>query len=147
VTQEEWEQQVPAGLRGDALWKRQDFRLSSYVADTAWADVDALVAHAGTREVAAQLYRSLGSISANIAEGYSRGASGDRVRFFEYALGSAREAREWYRRAQPILGVARVTPRGDLLTSIVRLLLVVIPAERALKTNRFASSPRRHADG
>jgi len=35
-----------------------------------------------------QLYRSLGSISANLAEGYSRGTGKDRAHFYEYALSS-----------------------------------------------------------
>lgn len=143
MTIDEWEAGVPAGLRGDALWKRQDYRLASYVADTAWDDVTRLSEHAGAREVGAQLYRAVGSIAANIAEGYSRGTNADRVRFFEYALGSAREAREWYRRARPILGEERIAERCDLLTSIVRLLLVVIPAERNAKGSmRFARQAR-----
>ncbi len=39
---------------------------------------------------------TVGSIRANIAEGYSRGTGKDRARFYEYALGSARESRDWY---------------------------------------------------
>lgn len=143
MTLEEWEREAPDGLRGDALWRRQDFRLASYAADTAWDDVDRLSKNPGTREVSAQLYRALGSVGANIAEGYSRGGPADRVKFFEYALGSAREAREWYRRARPVLGDARVTERCDLLTSIVRLLLVIIPAERGARgTSRFGRGAR-----
>ena len=46
--------------------------------------------------LADQLYRSLGSIGANLAEGYSRGTGKDRAHFYEYALGSARESRDWY---------------------------------------------------
>ncbi|MFQ5594528.1 MAG: four helix bundle protein, partial [Anaerolineae bacterium] len=43
-----------------------------------------------------QLYRALVSISSNIAEGYSRGTGKGRAQFYEYALGSARESRDWY---------------------------------------------------
>jgi four helix bundle protein len=133
MTFEDWERTVPTDLRGDALWKRQDYRYASFAADTSWSDVDALASHPAMHGVSAQLYRALGSISANIAEGYSRGSSADRVRFFEYALGSARESREWYRRALPVLGPERVGERSALLTSIIRLLLVVIPAERSAR--------------
>jgi four helix bundle protein len=137
MTFEDWERTIPADLRGDALWKRQDYRYASFVADTAWMDVDTLAAHPAMHGISSQLYKALGSIAANIAEGYSRGTSADRVRFFEYALGSARESREWYRRAQPVLGPERVGERSALLTSIIRLLLVIIPAERSSKKTKF----------
>lgn len=146
MTFEEWERTVPVELRGDALWKRQDYRYSAYAADTSWCDVHALVAHPGTQGVASQLYTALGSIAAHISEGYSRGTAADRVRFYEYALGSARESREWYRRAQPILGPERVGERSALLTSIIRLLLVVIPAERSSRRKRFTGGPRQPDD-
>jgi four helix bundle protein len=48
-----------------------------------------------------QLYEAVGSVSANLAEGYSRGTGKDRARFYEYALGSARESRDWYFKARP----------------------------------------------
>ena len=57
-----------------------------------------------------RLHRALGSISANLAGGYSRGTDGDRARFYEYARGSARESRDWYlhvtSRAKPSSGIA-----------------------------------------
>ena len=145
MTHEEWEETVHPGVRGDALWKRQDYRLASYVADTAWSDVDRLATHPAMRDVCAQLYAAVGSIPSHIAEGYSRGTSADRVRFFEYALGSARESRDWYRRAQPVLGGARVNERLDHLTSIIRLLLVVIPSERGAQSPRFTKGARRRS--
>jgi four helix bundle protein len=144
MTLEEWERTVHPGVRGDALWKRQDYRLASYLADTAWADVEQLGRHPAMRDVSPQLYEALGSIPSHISEGYSRGTSADRVKYLEYALGSSREAREWYRRGQPVLGPARVTERLDLLTSVIRLLLTAIPSERASRTPRFrtAAPPR-----
>ena len=140
---EEWELTVHAAIRGDAIWRRQDYRLASYLADTSWPDIDALAKHPAMRDVVAQLYESLGSIAAHIGEGYSRGTCADRVRFLEYALGSAREAREWYRRGQPILGEERVSERAELLTSVIRLLLVAIPAERGNRATRFTQRDRK----
>lgn len=81
--------------------------------------------------LAEQLYRALGSISANIAEGFSRGTGRDRARFYEYALGSARESRDWYFKARYILGTDIVHDRLQLLTEIIRLLLTMIPQQRA----------------
>jgi four helix bundle protein len=43
---------------------------------------------------------SLGSVGANMAEGYSRLGARERARSFEYALGSARESRDWYYNAR-----------------------------------------------
>jgi four helix bundle protein len=77
-----------------------------------------------------QLYRALGSISANISEGYSRGTGRDRARFYEYALGSARETRDWYYKGRDVLGEAVTGHRLDLLASIIRLLLKIIPDQR-----------------
>jgi four helix bundle protein len=85
------------------------------------------------------LYRALGSINANlpalepqaqVAEGYSRGSGKDRARFYEYALGSARESRDWYYTGRHVLTEAIVQHRLELLTRIVQLLLVAIPQQR-----------------
>ena len=81
--------------------------------------------------LADQLYRSLGSISANLAEGYSRGTGRDRARFYEYALGSARESRDWTFKARHVLGEAVFHHRLQLLTRVIQLLLTMIPQQRA----------------
>ena len=86
-----------------------------------------------TREIAGQLYAAVGSISANIGEGYSRSSGVDRSRLFEYALGSVRESMTWYNAARPILGDVVLTRLNDL-EEIRRILLAVIPRERARRT-------------
>ena len=82
------------------------------------------------RSLSDQLYRALGSISANLAEGYSRGTGKDRVRFYEYALGSARESRDWYFKARHVLGDSVYQHRLSLLTPIIQLLLKMVPQQR-----------------
>ena len=57
-----------------------------FLVDIGWQDVTKLTKDGRTRSLADQLYRSLGSICANNAEGYSRGTSRDRARFYENAL-------------------------------------------------------------
>ena len=52
------------------------------------------------------------------------------MRFFEYALGSAREARHWYRLVEAVVGKETVALRCDVLSHIARILLVAIPSER-----------------
>jgi four helix bundle protein len=83
-----------------------------------------------TLDLSDQLYRALGSISANLAEGYSRGTGKDRARFYEYALGSARESRDWYYKDRHVLGEIVTRHRLSLLTQIIRLLLTMIPQQR-----------------
>jgi four helix bundle protein len=104
--------------------------MALYAADAAWSDVVVLCKDGRTRSVGNQLYRAVGSISANLAEGYSRSTGPDRARFYEYALGSARESRDWYHKARVVLAAAKVADQIELLTSIVRLLLVTVARER-----------------
>ncbi len=72
--------------------------------------------------VADQLHRSLGSISANLTEGYSRSKGIDRARFLEYSLGSARESRDWYYKSRHVLSAEVVKHRMELLTQIMKML-------------------------
>jgi len=129
----EWLASVPAEITNDALWKMEVYRLAVFVGDLAWHDVSKLIQDKRTISLADQLYRAIGSISANIAEGYSRQSGKDQARFYEYALGSAREARGWHYQAQYVLSEAVAGHRIQLLTQIIRLLLTVIPAERGYK--------------
>ena len=127
---EEWVRTVPAAITGDPLWTVKAYRLALFVADMGWDDVTKLVRDRRTVSLSDQLYRALGSIGANIAEGYGRSSGKDRVRFYEYALGSARESRDWYYKARHILDQSAVNHRFDLLSQITRLLLVMIPDQR-----------------
>jgi four helix bundle protein len=130
VKYEEWEQTVPEAIRADLLWKMKAYRLSLLVADLGWHDATKLIGDRRTTALSNQLYRALGSVGANLAEGYSRGTGRDRARFYEYSLGSARESRDWYYKGRHILGGDVVTHRMQLLTEIVRLLLTMIPHQR-----------------
>ena len=127
---QEWEQSVPAEITGDRLWRMEVYRLALFAADLAWNDVTRLAQDRRTRGLSDQLYRAIGSVSANIAEGYSRGTGRDRARFYEYALGSARESRDWYYKGRHILGETVTSHRINLLTQVIRLLLTIIPAQR-----------------
>ena len=106
------------------------YRLSLFAADIGWQDVVALTQDRRTLGLADQLNRALGSISANIAEGYSRSSMKDQARFYEYALGSARESRDWYYKARYVLDETTVGNRLELLTRVIRLLLVIFPHQR-----------------
>jgi four helix bundle protein len=127
---EEWEKSVPEEIKGDSLWKIEAYRLALFVADLGWHDVTKLMKDRRTHGLSDQLYRSLGSISANLAEGYSRGTGKDRARFYEYSLGSARESRDWYYKGRHVLGETVMRHRLALVTQIIRLLLTMVPQQR-----------------
>jgi len=80
------------------------YRLAFLASDLAWFDVTKLMHDRRTVSLLDQLYRAVGSIKANIAEGYSHRSGKDQARFYEYSLGSARESRGWYYDARHILG-------------------------------------------
>jgi four helix bundle protein len=137
---DEWLKQVPVEMAGDSLWKVEAYRLALFLVDVGWHDVSKLIRDKRTNDLSDQLYRALGSIGANISEGYSRGTGRDRARFYEYALGSARESRGWYYGGRHVLGEEVATHRMRLLTQIVRLLLTMVPDQRG-STLREESPP------
>jgi len=146
----EWERDVPDELTGDRLWKVEAYRLGLFVADVGWCDVTKLAQDKRMVGLSDQLYRALGSISANLAEGYSRGSGKDKARFYEYALGSARESRDWYYKARHVLGEEVTGHRISLLTQIIRLLLTMIPQQRgqALREpdTAYQARPSAHSE-
>jgi four helix bundle protein len=127
-----WLSSVPDSITKDSLWKMAAYRLALFLSDVAWADVTKLSDDSRTRSLADQLYRAVGSISANLAEGYSRGTGRDRARFYEYALGSARETRDWYFNAGHVLGPSVTEHRLNFLADIIRLLLTMVPQQRGM---------------
>ena len=82
--------------------------------------------------VSDQLYRSVTSIAANLAEGFSRGSPLDRARFYEHRLGSTREALVWYESARHALDAAVIVDRFDRLAQIRRLVLAIVSRQRRL---------------
>lgn len=126
----EWEGCVPELISNDVLWRMKVYRLSLFLADISWLDVTKLSKDVRTKSLADQLYRSVGSISANLEEGYSKSGPKDRARFYEYALGSARESRGWYFKGRHICGEEVFEHRAQILTEIIKLLLTIVPKER-----------------
>ena len=106
------------------------YRLASELITESWKDAEKLTHHRTTERVAGQLYASIGSIAANLGEGYAHSSGKDRARIFEYALGSARESIAWYRSAEPVLGGDVAAARIGKLDEIRRMLMAIIPRER-----------------
>jgi four helix bundle protein len=114
----------------DPLLRMRVYRLACELVEEAWNDAEKLKHDKATEKLSGQLYTAIGSIAANLGEGYAYSSGRDRARIFEYALGSARESMVWYRAAKPVLKDEIVRVRLAKLEEIRRMLLAVIPRER-----------------
>jgi four helix bundle protein len=126
----EWLSTVPSEITNDPIWKLEVYRLALFAGDIGWHDVLALSQKPMMLRIADQLHSSLGSISANLTEGYSRSKGLDRARFFEISLGSARESRDWYYKSRHVLPAEVTKHRMGLTTHIVGMLTPMIPHQR-----------------
>jgi len=114
----------------DPLMRMRVYRLATELVNDAWTDTEKLKHDKATEDIAGQLYRAVGSIAANLAEGYGHSSGRDRARIFEYALGSARESMVWYQAGAPVLKGDDIGSRLDKLEEIRRMLIAIIPRER-----------------
>ncbi|HLG34577.1 MAG TPA: four helix bundle protein [Bacteroidia bacterium] len=90
--------------------------------DNFWNDSEYLLKDIRGKEIAKQLTRSAGSVSANIEEGYGRGYGKEYPHFLRIARGSARETRGWYKRAKFLLPEKTVSIRDEELGEIIAML-------------------------
>ncbi len=129
---EEWQSKVHQVMLHDPSWKMEAYRLSLFLSDICWVDTSSIL-DKRIYSLADQLYRSVGSISANIVEGYSRLSNKEKARFYEISLGSAREAKDWYFKSRHILGEEVFLSRANLITSIIKLLNKMIVDRRGTR--------------
>lgn len=120
------------GLResDDPLARMRVHVLTRELRAESWDDSILISEHPVTEKIAGQLYYAVGSIAANIGEGYSRSSGKDRARIFEYALGSARETVEWYESVEEVMSEDAFEARIKKLVEIIKMLLAIIPRER-----------------
>jgi four helix bundle protein len=124
-----WLKGVHEDIKADTLWRMSAYRFSLYAMSRAQADVKYFARCRETRGLIDQLLRAVGGISANLEEGtVGRAAASGRTS--EYALGTARESRGWYYKCALALPPEILSARMALFTQIVRILTVVVPAER-----------------
>ncbi len=126
----DWLGTVPAEINNDPIWEHEVYRLALFADDLGWEDTLKLSEAKLMFSVADQLHRSLGSISANLAEGYSRSKGLERARCFEIALGSARASRDWYYKSRHVLSPDVVKHRMGLITHIIAMLAPMISLQR-----------------
>jgi four helix bundle protein len=138
----EWEATIPASFKRDPIWRTPAYRFGLWLSDLVKADANMLRAHRNMRNDADQLLRAVGAISSNISEGYSRTTGPERARYYEYALATTRESRDWYFKARGVLGADVVEQRLEVLERIVRILTAIIPRERENKSRRQRGKAR-----
>ena len=131
MSYDEWEATIPAAMKQDVIWKVQAYRLALYLGTCAGEDARAMEGSPHLDQTVPQLVRAAGSVAANIAEGYPRQSGRDRIRYYEYALGSAAEVKVWYLNARHALPAGALEDRFALLRSITRLLLTMIRSARS----------------
>lgn len=130
VTYEEWENSVPEVMRADAVWRMKAYRMALFLSDIALTDAKVLLRRRDAGEHGDQLLRATAKISACIVEGYSRGTGKDRAKFYEYALGSTRESRDWYYKSRHARAPAVTEHRLQLTSDLSKLLITMIATER-----------------
>lgn len=131
---EKWVEIVPNEMKEDVSWRLEAYRLGLFLSDACWEDSEKII-HLKRFSLADQLYRSVGSISANIIEGYSRRSKKEKARFYEISLGSAREARDWYFKSRHAISYDLAYTRIKILTSIIKLLQSMISDQRLKSKN------------
>ena len=140
------EQEVPDVMREDPLWRFSAYRYALFLGDALQDDIYKLRDDVRTRSVVDQLLDAVLSISANIAEGYSRTTGPDRAKFFEYAHSSARESREWLFKSRKVIGREVATAYIILTTRIMKILVTTIPHVRAARITPARETELRRAD-
>jgi len=134
---DEWVETAPAALRESPLWTVRVYQIGTLVARLATQDAAALERHPRFADTVSQLVKSAGSVSATVAEGYSRQSRRERIKYYEYGLGSAREATTWYSNAGNALPAETVDQRLTLLARACQLLLKMIQNERKGRGRQF----------
>ena len=110
----------------DKLEELRFYKTSLELWDLCWHDTQILKKDFRGNEIAKQLIRSCGSISANIEEGYGRGFGKEYPYFLRIARGSARESKGWYQKAKFLLSTDIITERNNILDSLIAMITATI---------------------
>jgi four helix bundle protein len=97
------------------------YKLSMELWEETWGDSELLLLDFRGKEIARQLIRSVGSICANIEEGYGRGFGKEYPHYLRISRGSARESKGWYRRSMHLLSSENIAARLLKLDGIIAM--------------------------
>lgn len=106
----------------DKLDNVKFYQMSLQLWNECWKDTDLMMRDLRGREMVKQLIRSVGSISANIEEGYGRGNQREYPHFLKIPRGSARESRGWYIKSKFLLDEKLIEKRSQILNEISAML-------------------------
>ena len=134
---DEWISTAPESVREAPTWRVRAYQIGVFIAVCAAEDTVSLEGQHRFSQIAPQLVRAAGSIAANIAEGYPRRSRKDRIRCYEYALGSARETTTWYLTVSAALDRTSLDRRLSCLTRVSQLLVKMISNERVAAGRSF----------
>ena len=129
----EWQETVSAAIKDDPLWNFLVYPKSLFLYELTWTDCEYLLKDERGKMVARQLIRSVGSISANIEEGFGRGYGKNYTYHMRISLGEARESRGWYWRGHNLLPENVVEHRLQLLSEIIALVTTNIKKQKDYK--------------
>lgn len=124
---DEWQRGVPERVKAEPAWEFYAYRKALFLYEHVWEDCEMFVRDPRGKAVAQQVIRSVGSISANIEEGYGRGiGSKSYLYFLSVSIGSARETKGWYFRSRRLLSATVLDQRLALVDEIISLLATEI---------------------
>jgi len=106
---------------GDRLDALLFYQLSLQLWDNFWQDSELMMNDIRGKELVKQMTRSVGSISANIEEGYGRGFGKEYPHFLRISRGSARESKGWYTRAKLFLPSSTIEQRIKMINEIIAM--------------------------
>lgn len=119
----------------DPLDNLRFYQQSLELFDQCWDDCEILMKDVRGREIAKQLIRSSGSISANIDEGYGRGFGKEYPQYLRVSRGSARETKGWYRRSSRLLDANVISEQSTQLNGIIAMISSTISTLEQKKNN------------
>ncbi len=106
----------------DSLEEFRIYKMAIELWDLCWKDTEILKKDFRGKEIAKQLIRSCGSISANIEEGFGRGFGKEYPHFLRIARGSARESKGWYKKSKFLLPSEIIIERCNILDGLVGMI-------------------------
>ncbi len=106
----------------DRLDEVKFYQMSLELWDEFWNDSEVMINDIRGRELVKQLTRSVGSISANIEEGYGRGYGKEYPQYLRTSRGSARESKGWYIKSKRLLSKEIIEVRIEKLDSIIAMI-------------------------
>ena len=102
--------------------------------DLTWSDTEIMKNDFRGKEICKQIIRSVGSISANIEEGYGRGSKREYPHYLKISRGSATESKGWFKKSKFLLDENIINERIKLLEEIIAILTkTIITLEKKAK--------------